>query len=124
MDETTSMNELGWTPSACTLPTTEQPLRVAEFDDLFARHVLQVRREDATHLRLTLTGGPAVAATAADLRLARPNAAASSPSNCISLTVSWRLAFAPPRLTRTCSLPSATGPPHWPGLGHDGLADR
>src|ERR1700712_5020505 len=67
MDKTTSGSDLGWTPSTCTLPTTEQPLRLAEFDDLFARHVLQVRRDDATHLRLALAGGPAVAATAADL---------------------------------------------------------
>ncbi|MFI7416085.1 hypothetical protein [Nonomuraea sp. NPDC049684] len=27
----------GWTPSACTLPTAERPLRVAEFGELFAR---------------------------------------------------------------------------------------
>jgi hypothetical protein len=25
-----------WAPDACTLPTAERPLRVAEFDDLFA----------------------------------------------------------------------------------------
>ncbi len=29
--------ESGWVPDACTLPTVDQPLRVAEFDDLFAR---------------------------------------------------------------------------------------
>ncbi|HEX4811142.1 MAG TPA: hypothetical protein VFV66_00105 [Nonomuraea sp.] len=28
--------DLGWAPSACTLPTAEQPPRVAEFDALFA----------------------------------------------------------------------------------------
>jgi hypothetical protein len=28
--------ELEWVPSSCTLPTAEQPLRVAEFDALFA----------------------------------------------------------------------------------------
>jgi hypothetical protein len=28
--------ELEWVPSACTLPTTDRPLRVAEFDALFA----------------------------------------------------------------------------------------
>jgi len=58
---------LGWAPSTCTLPTSEQPLRLAEFDDLFARHVVEVRRVAATHLRLALTGGPEVAATAAGL---------------------------------------------------------
>ena len=67
MDETTSGTEFGWAPAACTLPTTEQPLRLAEFDELFAKHVGEVRREGPTHLRLALTGGPAVAATAADL---------------------------------------------------------
>ncbi|WP_433352534.1 hypothetical protein ACQP25_05150 [Microtetraspora malaysiensis] len=25
-----------WTPAECTLPTEERPLRVAEFDELFA----------------------------------------------------------------------------------------
>ena len=28
---------VGWVPQACTLPTVQQPLRVAEFDGLFAR---------------------------------------------------------------------------------------
>ena len=62
-----SVGSPGWAPAACTLPTAEQPLRLAEFDDLFARHVAEVRREDPTHLRLELTGGPEVAATAASL---------------------------------------------------------
>jgi hypothetical protein len=63
----TNGNNLEWVPAACTLPTAEQPLRLAEFDELFARHVAEVRREDPTHLRLALTGGPEVAATAAGL---------------------------------------------------------
>jgi hypothetical protein len=67
MDKMTSGNDLGWAPATCTLPTSEQPWRLAEFDELFARHVREVRREDATHLRLALSGGAAVAATAADL---------------------------------------------------------
>jgi hypothetical protein len=29
-------DDLAWVPEACTLPTVEQPLRLAEFDDLFA----------------------------------------------------------------------------------------
>ena len=28
--------EGGWVPEACTLPTVEQPLRLIEFDELFA----------------------------------------------------------------------------------------
>ena len=34
-----------WAPDACTLPTAERPLRVAEFDDLFAFVVRAERRE-------------------------------------------------------------------------------
>ena len=34
-----------WAPDACTLPTEERPLRVAEFDDLFAFVVRAERRE-------------------------------------------------------------------------------
>jgi hypothetical protein len=64
---TPSSADLGWAPDACTLPTTEQPLRLAEFDALFARHVTDVRRESGTRLVLTLIGGPQVAAAAADL---------------------------------------------------------
>jgi hypothetical protein len=43
-----------WVSSACTLPTAEQPLRVAEFDRLFTTAVLDVRRLARTHLELTL----------------------------------------------------------------------
>ncbi|HEX8078596.1 MAG TPA: hypothetical protein VF557_00150 [Jatrophihabitans sp.] len=58
---------LGWAPAACALPTEEQPLRIAEFDTLFSRHVQQVRREGTTRLLLALSSGPEVAATAAAL---------------------------------------------------------
>ena len=34
-----------WAPDACTLPTAERPLRVAEFDDLFAFVVRAERRQ-------------------------------------------------------------------------------
>lgn len=42
-----------WVPEACTLPTAEQPLRVAEFDDLFTS-VRGTERVANTTLRLTL----------------------------------------------------------------------
>lgn len=42
-----------WVPDACTLPTVEQPLRVAEFDDLFSA-VRGTERVATTTLRLTL----------------------------------------------------------------------
>jgi hypothetical protein len=50
-----------WTPQTCTLPIAQQPLRVAEFDDLFRECVIAVDRADATSLRLTLAGGDEVA---------------------------------------------------------------
>jgi hypothetical protein len=56
-----------WTPQSCTLPTAEQPLRNAEFDELFRTAVRDVVREDPARLRLTLTPTEAVAATAAGL---------------------------------------------------------
>ena len=58
MDET-------WVPDACTLPTAERPLRVAEFGQLFADHLRQANRVDQQTLDLTLD--PAALATAADL---------------------------------------------------------
>lgn len=57
-----------WEPGdGCTLPTADVPLRVAEFDDLFATVVRGVDRIDATRLRLTLDPRPDVAARTADL---------------------------------------------------------
>jgi hypothetical protein len=53
-------------PDACTLPTVEQSLRVAEFDALFAA-VRAVEQLEATRLRLALDGGPGVEKTARDL---------------------------------------------------------
>ncbi|MDT5246216.1 MAG: hypothetical protein QOD36_3592 [Mycobacterium sp.] len=42
-----------WAPDACTLPTPERPLRVAEFDDLFA-HVVRLQRPEPTRLDLVI----------------------------------------------------------------------
>jgi thioredoxin len=56
-------------PDACTLPTAEQPLRVAEFDDLFTTSVTWVDRPETTRLLLGLPSDPAVAARAADLAM-------------------------------------------------------
>ncbi|MFI9508298.1 hypothetical protein [Nocardia sp. NPDC052566] len=50
-------NNLLWAPrDACTLPTADQPLRVAEFADLFAAAVRDVERMSPTLLRLELDG--------------------------------------------------------------------
>jgi hypothetical protein len=48
-----------WVPvAACTLPTADQPLRVAEFDDLFATALRATERgNDPARARLLLAGG-------------------------------------------------------------------
>ncbi|RYP85881.1 hypothetical protein EKO23_11260 [Nocardioides guangzhouensis] len=51
---------------ACTLPTAERPLRVAELDDLFAT-VTAVERPSPTLLRLVLAGPGDLLGTARDL---------------------------------------------------------
>lgn len=56
-----------WVPDACTLPTVEQPVRRAEFDDLFARDVLAVHRDSARRIRLDLRADSATAARASVL---------------------------------------------------------
>jgi hypothetical protein len=53
-----------WTPDACTLPTPERPLRIAEFDDLFTFVVRAERREPQ---RLALALRRIVEAPARDL---------------------------------------------------------
>jgi hypothetical protein len=42
-----------WAPDACTLPTAERPLRVAEFDDLFT-FVVRAQRRGPQRLDLVL----------------------------------------------------------------------
>lgn len=56
-----------WVPESCTLPTPEIPLRVAEFDALFAGSLRATRRLEPTLLRMVLGDGDAVEATARDL---------------------------------------------------------
>ncbi|MGW4632890.1 hypothetical protein [Nocardia sp. NPDC004415] len=43
-----------WVPDACTLPTTEQPIRIAEFDRFFAESVHSTTRTAPTRLDLVL----------------------------------------------------------------------
>ena len=52
-------------PEACTLPTVERPLRLAEFDELFATALRGQQRLSPTTLRWALD--PACEATAHDL---------------------------------------------------------
>ncbi|WP_433412878.1 hypothetical protein ACQP1V_27020 [Microtetraspora malaysiensis] len=56
-----------WAPAECTLPTEERPLRVAEFDELFAFALYGLERVGPTHLRLMLDGGAQVEETVRDL---------------------------------------------------------
>jgi hypothetical protein len=56
-----------WVPKACMLPTEEQPLRVAEFDALFATATGPPERLGPTRLRVHLPGGQDNAARARDL---------------------------------------------------------
>jgi hypothetical protein len=55
----------GWVPSACTLPTNERPLRLAEFDHFFRTAVQQATRTQRTHLELVIA--PESEASARDL---------------------------------------------------------
>jgi hypothetical protein len=51
--------ELAWVPvDACTLPTADRPLRVAEFDELFATSLRGIERpaHGGTRARLLLAG--------------------------------------------------------------------
>ncbi|MFK0142820.1 hypothetical protein [Streptomyces murinus] len=61
------MSELEWVPQSCTLPTAERPLRVAEWDGLFAERLVEVVRSQPLTLRLELTGGSGVADQVRDL---------------------------------------------------------
>jgi len=54
-------------PPACTLPTADQPLRIAEFDALFAADVTDVQQPSTNTALLTLRPDASVAARAADL---------------------------------------------------------
>ncbi|MCF2533912.1 hypothetical protein [Yinghuangia soli] len=43
-----------WVPPSCTLATVEQPLRIAEFDTLFADALIKVERPAPVRARLVL----------------------------------------------------------------------
>ncbi|MGW2275954.1 hypothetical protein [Streptomyces yangpuensis] len=61
------MSDLSWVPQACTLPTEERPLRVAEWDALFSERLTSVSRPQPLRLRLDLAGGEGVADRVRDL---------------------------------------------------------
>jgi hypothetical protein len=57
----------GWVPAACTLPTEQQPLRLAEFDELFRSALRRVERRGDTWLRLGLVDSGNTAERAREL---------------------------------------------------------
>jgi len=101
---------LEWVPDACTLPTTERPLRQAEFDDLFANTVDKSERLSRQHLRLTLTGPADLQATVQDL--------AARENECCSFFAFTVASDAPGRVVFDIEVPAA----HVHVL--DALADR
>lgn len=48
------LDDNSWASSACTLPTAEQPLRIAEFDAFFAQDALAVIRHSAELLSIAV----------------------------------------------------------------------
>jgi hypothetical protein len=54
-------------PDACTLPTVDRPLRLAEFEDLFASAVREVEVLAPTHTRMRLVGVDGLADRVQDL---------------------------------------------------------
>jgi hypothetical protein len=63
MDLINGRGKGGWPDvAACTLPTAQRPLRVAEFDDLFRTSLRTIDRLTDTRVRLQLAGGTDLAA--------------------------------------------------------------
>ena len=63
---TTPNPPLAWEPDACTLPTAERPLRLAEFDDLFTG-LTSLDRLSPVHVRMHLVGAAGLEDTVRDL---------------------------------------------------------
>jgi len=59
--------DLDLVPDACTLPTAERPLRLAEFDRLFPYASAAVERRGPQTARISFPPQPEIAAQAADL---------------------------------------------------------
>jgi hypothetical protein len=67
MDEKAVRDDGPRVPVACTLSRAQQPVRGAEWGDLFGTDVLEIRRVNPTSALLVLRPDPLVAARAADL---------------------------------------------------------
>lgn len=68
-----------WAPDACTLPTAERPLRLAEFDDLFTG-LTSLDRLSPVHVRMRLVGAAGLEATVGDLTAREAECCSFSPS--------------------------------------------
>jgi hypothetical protein len=60
------MVDLSLVPDACTLPSVDRPVRLAEWDALFA-DVVGVERVDARHAQLAFAAGPGLEHRVRDL---------------------------------------------------------
>jgi hypothetical protein len=96
-----SQPALAWAPDACTLPTTERPLRGAEFRAAFADLVTRAERPEPTRLRLDLARGPEAAARVAGL--------ATREADCCSF-FTFTLAVTASALTLDITVPPAHVP--------------
>jgi hypothetical protein len=56
-----------WAPDACTLPTADRPVRLAEFDAVFGQGLRRVSRLSDRRAQWEFTAGPDRAARIADL---------------------------------------------------------
>lgn len=61
------MSGLDWVPASCLLPTEERPLRVGEWDALFAERLERVSRPGPLRVRLDLRAGEGVEERVRDL---------------------------------------------------------
>lgn len=101
---------LTWVPvDACQLPTDEQPMRLAAFEDLFATKVIAVERTAPTRLRLDLKAAPETAAWVGELALRE--------ADCCGF-FTFTLTAAQGALTLEVSTPE-----QWAGV-LDGIADQ
>lgn len=66
-EEPAMTDTIQWVPLSCTLPTEQQPLRLAEFDALFAASLRAASRPEPLRLRLHLAGGPGMVERVQDL---------------------------------------------------------
>lgn len=109
MTTNTPFDQGPWAPAECTMPTPDRLVRAAEFDDLFATTVTDLRRESPVQLVLELQADEATAERAAGL--------ASRETQCCSFFV-FTLTVTGGSLTLRVDVPSA----HVAVL--DGFVDR